>query len=259
MLASVRKEVRGVGVCAPAHIVDRLLGNAGVAKLKSNQRSKIPVGCSAATSNHRMTTRSTLHLARNLFANFKRAHAYVWTDRRDQLGRVMTQRLDGSGHDTGHRAPPTRVHCCNVPARRMRDQHRHAVGRARGDPKAFRAGDERVPFRIRRGFNNSRLGYLPHLGPVHLPLFKQAIAAKPEALCKARAILLHRVVIITEMKAEIERVVRRGAHSAETRCECMAKSVPVQKGGMHHGHIVLFSMAKAPMYACRQSWYQTSS
>jgi len=35
-LAPVRKEVRGVGVCAPAHIVDRFVWDPGLAKLKSN-------------------------------------------------------------------------------------------------------------------------------------------------------------------------------------------------------------------------------
>jgi hypothetical protein len=33
VIASVRKEVRGVAVCAPAHIVDGIIRDAGVSEL----------------------------------------------------------------------------------------------------------------------------------------------------------------------------------------------------------------------------------
>jgi hypothetical protein len=47
-LASVRKEVRRLRVCAPAHIVDGLIGDPEVSQLKSDQRDEAAMRPGAA-------------------------------------------------------------------------------------------------------------------------------------------------------------------------------------------------------------------
>jgi hypothetical protein len=89
VIASVRKEVRGVAVCAPAHIVDGMVRNARVAKLKANQCSDVAMGFRATSPNHRAAIRSMLHLARYLLADLKRIDADVGTHSDDEIGRVV--------------------------------------------------------------------------------------------------------------------------------------------------------------------------
>lgn len=88
-LATVRKEVRGVAVCAPAHIVDGMVRNARIAKLKANQCSDVAMGFRTASPNHRAAIRSMLHFARDFLADLKRIDADVGTDRDDEIGRVV--------------------------------------------------------------------------------------------------------------------------------------------------------------------------
>jgi len=88
-LAPVRKEVRGVGVCAPAHIVDRIVWDPGVAKLKSNQRGEVAMGGCATSLDNRTPIRGVLHLASDFFADLERLNANVRTDRDNEIGRIV--------------------------------------------------------------------------------------------------------------------------------------------------------------------------
>ena len=88
-LATVRKEVRGVAVCAPAHIVDGMVRNARVAKLKANQCSDVAMGFRTTSPNHLAAIRSMLHLTRYLLADLKRIDADVGTNSDDEIRRVV--------------------------------------------------------------------------------------------------------------------------------------------------------------------------
>lgn len=79
---------------------------------------------------------------------------------------------------------------------------------------------------------------------MHLPLFEEAIAAECHTLREARTVLADRVVLILQVKTEVQSVVRSDAHSAGTRCKRMTEAVPIQKGGMQSTHIVLCSTAR---------------
>jgi len=182
MLAPVRKELRGVGVCAAAHIVDCVIGNAAVAELQPNQRSQIAMRFCSASSNDGAATRSMLDLARNFLADLERLGANVRTDRNDELGGIVRKRFDGARHDPGHRAAPTSVHGADVPARWMRDQYRYAISCACSDPKAINARNERIAFQVGDRFGDVGPSDLAHVSPVDLPLLEQAIARKIEAL-----------------------------------------------------------------------------
>ena len=89
MLAPVRKEVRGIAVCTPAHIVDRIGRHAGISKLKSNQRSEIAMGLCATALDNRTIVHGMLHLAGDFFADFKCFDPNVGTDRNHEIGRIV--------------------------------------------------------------------------------------------------------------------------------------------------------------------------
>lgn len=243
-LASVRKELRGVAQCTPAHIIDGRIRNASVSELKSNQRREIPVRLCAATSNDRPAPCGVLHLTSHLFTDFKGVDPYVGADCHHELGRVVRKRIDGPRHDPSNRAAPTGMQCANVPARRMRDQHGHTVSRARSNANPFDPRNQRIAFLVRHQFGNVGGRDLAHLGPVDLPLLEEPSAAKPEVLGKLRAIFANRFIVIAKMEAQVERVERRRADPAHSRRESMPETVPIQKGGLQGAHVVVFSTPK---------------
>jgi len=148
VVAPVRKELRSVCPCTPTHIFDGFVGNAGVSDLESNERGEVTVRLRAVPSNDRPAVRGLFHLASDVFTDLERIDPDVRTDRHDELGGVVRKAVDGARYDPGNRATPSSVRRSNVPARRMRDQHRHAVGRSRGDADAFDARDQRIAFFI---------------------------------------------------------------------------------------------------------------
>ena len=243
VLAPVRKEVRGIAVCAPAHIVDRGARYPSISKLKSNQRGEVPVRLCGTALDNRTTLRGMFHLASDFFADLKCFDANVGTDRDQEVGRIAGKRLNGLRNDTGHGAAPPSMHGANVAARWMRNQDRHAIGRPGCYGTAVRARDECVALHVGNGFNHIGFGDLAHLRSMHLPLLEELIAAKPEALGEARAVFANCIVVVTQVKTEVERVVRRGAHPSRARCKCMNEAMPIQKGGMQSTHIVVFSTA----------------
>jgi hypothetical protein len=243
-LAPVRKEVRGIAVCAPSHIVDRLVRDPSVSKLKSNQRGEVTMGFCSITLDNQTTVRGMLHLARDFFTDLECFDTNVGTDRDDEFCRTVGKSFDRLRNDTSHRTAPPSMHGAHVAARSVRHQDRHAISRARCYRKTFGACDERVALHVGNGFSDIERGDLAHMSPVHLLLLEESIATKAEALGKARAVLANRIVVVPEVKTEVERVVRRRAHSARTRCECVTEAMPIQKGGMESTHTVLFSMAR---------------
>jgi hypothetical protein len=88
-LAPVRKEVRGGAVCAPAYVVDKLIGNTAVSKLKSNQCGEIAMGSCAIVLDNRTPFCSTLHLASYVVTDLERLNANVGTDRDNELARIV--------------------------------------------------------------------------------------------------------------------------------------------------------------------------
>jgi len=243
-LAPVRKEVRGIAVCAPAHIVDRVARYPSISKLKSNQRGEVPVRLCGTALDNRTTLRGMFHLASDFFADLKCFDANVGTDRDQEVGRIAGKRLNGLRNDTGHGAAPPSMHGANVAARWMRNQDRHAIGRPGCYGTAVRARDECVALHVGNGFNHIGFGDLAHLRSMHLPLLEELIAAKPEALGEARAVFANCIVVVTQVKTEVERVVRRGAHPSRARCKCVTEAMPIQKGGMESTHSVLCSTAR---------------
>jgi len=140
----VRKELRSVGPCTPTHIFDGFVGNASVSELESNERSEVAMRLRAVPSNDRPAVRGLFHLASYVFTDLERIDPDVRTDRHDELGGVVRKAVDGAQYDPGDRATPSCVRRANMPARWMRDQHRHAIGRSRCDADAFDARDQRI-------------------------------------------------------------------------------------------------------------------
>ena len=236
--------MRGVAHGAPPHIIDRLVRNTGVAELESNQRGKVAVGFHRFALDDGAAIGRLLHLARDLFADFECRHANVGTDGHDELARIVGKRHNRQWHDSGNGAAPTRVHRANLTSRWMCDQDGYAIRGARSHASPFHTGDERIAFQVRGCVSRVSLEDLANLGSVDLPLFVEAIAAKPQALCKARAVLANGLVIVAQVEAKVERVVGRKAHPARPHGKRMAEAVPIQKGGMQRTHTVVCSMAR---------------
>ena len=114
VLAPVRKEVRGIGVRARAHIIDRFLRNTGVSELKSYQRGEIAMGRRACPSDNRTALRGTLHLASDFFTDLERLDANVGADRHDEIGRIVPKRLDGARNDARDGAAPAGVYGTDI-------------------------------------------------------------------------------------------------------------------------------------------------
>ncbi len=140
--------------------------------------------------------RGALHLVSDLFTDLERLDAGVGTDRHDEIGGIVRKRLDGLGNDPGHGATPPGVHGANISSRRVPNQNRHAIGRARCNRKASGACNERVAFHFGNGCGGIGCKDLSHPSPMHLPLLEEAIATDPEALRKARTVFANRVVVI---------------------------------------------------------------
>ena len=195
-LAPVRKEVRGIALGASTHIVDRIVGNTGLSKLKSYQRREVTMRPCATALDDRAAVRGALHLASDFFTDLERLDADVGTDRHNEIGRIVGKRLDGLGNDTSHGAAPPGMHGAHISGRWMPNQNRHAIGRARGNRKAFCACNERVAFHFGNGFGGIGCRDLSHLCPMHLPLLEETTATHSEALRKACAVFANRVVVI---------------------------------------------------------------
>jgi len=133
VVAPVRKEVRGIGLRAPTHIVDRIVRDTRVSKLKSYQRREITMRLCASTLDNRPAVRGTLHLASDFFTDFERLDADVRTERHDELSRIVGKRLNDSRNDAGHGTAPPGVHSRNISRRWMPNQDRHAIGRTRSN------------------------------------------------------------------------------------------------------------------------------
>jgi hypothetical protein len=78
-----------------------------------------------------------------------------------------------------------------------------------------------------------------------LSLLEQAVDAKPEALGEAGAVFANGVVIVTQVKPQVEAVVGCGAHPAQARAKCVAESVLIEKVRMQGTHAGVFSTPKS--------------
>lgn len=244
-VSSVRKELRSVRSCTPAHIFDGCVGNAGVSQLESNERSEVAVRLRAVASNDRTAVCGLLHLASDIFTDLERIDADVRTDRYDELVGRVRKGVYGARYDPGNRTTPSSVHRAHMPARRMGDQHRHAIRCPRRDANAFDSRDQRIPFFIGDRFHEVRVGDGSHPSSMHLALLEQAIDAKPEALGETASVLANGDLVVPQVEAQVQAVVGGGAHPARARGKRMAESVLIQKGRMQGAHGGVFSTPKS--------------
>jgi len=226
-LAPVRKKLRGLRVCAPAHIVDRLVWHAEVAELESDEGREVAMGSIAAALHDCTPTRSVLHRASHFFADLERFDADVRAYRNEELCRIVRQGVNHLRNDARYCAAPPCVRRSDVSARRVSDQDRHAIGRAGGNSNPVDSCDQCVPFPVRDRRGKIAARNLVNASAVHLPLLEKTIARDPDGISKARSILANRGVVIPKVKAEIEGVVGGDAHPTRTSRKRMAKAVPL--------------------------------
>ncbi len=86
---------------------------------------------------------------------------------------------------------------------------------------------------------------------MHLSLLKQTLDAKPQALGEAGSVFTNGNLIVTQVEAQVEAVVRSCAHPSQARGKRVAESVLIQKGGMQAAHDGRFSMPNSGQRAAR--------
>ncbi len=226
----MRKEVRSVCVGTATHIVDRPGGNARIAELKGDELCQVAVRSLAASIDHRSTSRRLLHLAGDFFSNLEGGDPDVRADRGHELAGVVRHGLDCLGDDARDRASPPCMHGSNVPSPWVGEQNRHAVGSSSRNCVPGDARDERIALRIGNCHGVVVGRDLSNEGAVNLALLEETIERNAEALRESRAVLANGIVVVAQVKAEVQRVVRRFAHPAVTRGERMLKAVPSEQG-----------------------------
>jgi len=121
------------------------------------------------------------------------------------------------------------MHGGDMPASRVSEENRYAVGSSSGDCEPRHTRDERVTLSIRDRRSVIGCCDLSHRRAVNLALFKQAIERDPQALRESPAIIANGIVVIAQVKAQVQGVVRRRAHPALARGKHVLKSVPSKK------------------------------
>lgn len=121
------------------------------------------------------------------------------------------------------------MHGGDMPASRVSEENRYAVGSSSGDREPRHTRDERVTLSIRDRRSVIGCCDLSHRRAVNLALFKQAIERDPQALRESPAIIANGIVVIAQVKAQVQGVVRRRAHPALARGKHVLKSVPSKK------------------------------
>ena len=80
---------------------------------------------------------------------------------------------------------------------------------------------------------------------MHLSLLEQAVDFEPETLGESSSVFANGDLIVPQVEAQVEAVVRGSAHPAQARGERVAESVLIQKGRMQGAHGWVFSMPKS--------------
>ncbi len=241
---AVRKEVRGIVVRAPTHIVDPIVSDADAPQLRSQQRSEVAMNLPAFASDYRTAVRCTLHLESDVITDFERVDTNMWPDRDEQRAGVVGKQRYRSRDDAGHGAAPACMHSAHTTARQIGDENGNAIGSACCDGESINTRDECITLQVRCGFGAVGFDNFAHIGPVHLPLLEEAISPYTQHSCEARAILPEGRVVIAQMKSEVPRVIRRRAHTTRSCRKRMDEAVLIQKGRTSDTHSVVISTAR---------------
>jgi hypothetical protein len=121
------------------------------------------------------------------------------------------------------------MHRGDMPASRVSEENRYAVGSSSGDREPRHARHERVTLGICDRRSIIGCCDLSHQRAVNLALFKKTIERDAQALRESPAVLANGIFVIAQVKAQVQGVVRRCAHPALARGKHVLKSVPSKK------------------------------
>lgn len=79
---------------------------------------------------------------------------------------------------------------------------------------------------------------------MHLSLLEQAVDVKPETLGESGSVFVNSDLVVAQVGAEVEAVVRCCAYAAQARGKRVTESVLIQQGRMQGTHDAMFSMAQ---------------
>lgn len=190
----------------------------------------------------RSSSGRTLHFTGDFFADLERADSNVRSDRGEELGGIVSQPLDGVRHHAGHRSPPPRVHRGDVPTCGVSEEDRHAVGRARCNGDSIESRDEPVALCVRNRQCVVCVCELPSETAMYLTLLEQTFEGDAQTLGKTCAVLANELLVVAQVKAEVQPIIGRCAHAAVPRGEGVAKTASGEKGRAKHAHGVFCSM-----------------
>lgn len=242
VVTTMREEAGLVGVRTSTDVVDRVIGNATAAKLYPDQRREIAVRLRAGAVDYWIVTSRMFHLGSHLFTDLKGSDANVRADRHDELGRIVSERLDRGGHDPRDGTAPTHMHGRNMSAYRVPDQNRDAIRSAGRDSVLSDADDQPVSLGVRDRLRAILRRDLANRRSVHLALFEKAIMRETDRAQETFAVFANGVFIVANVIPEVQRIARRAAHPPEARCKTVSKAVLIQKGRTQRTHTVLHTM-----------------
>lgn len=232
----MRKEARGVGIRAAADIIDAVGRNPLAPELQGDEPREVAVGLGAIPHGHVPVGRGLFERIGHVFPDLERTDANVRPDGSDELGRVLTEGANRLVDDARHGAAPPRMHGGHVAARRMGEEHGHTVGRSDGDGRAGLHGDERIAFFVGQFRGGHTAVDTSHVGSMHLPKLEEPTGGHAELPHEAGPVLEHRIVVIAEVKPEVERVERSGTHPSVAGRKPMNEAVSVEQSGVECAH-----------------------
>ena len=141
--------------------------------MKSHERGEIAVRPALPSPHDRRSVRRPLHFECDFSTDLECIDADVRTDRRNELFGIVRQGVDRFGHDLGDRPTPARVHCGDVSSRRMREEHRNAIGGARCNTDTLASRHQGIAFAVGDELGRVGLGDFPNVRPVNLSLLEE--------------------------------------------------------------------------------------
>lgn len=241
-VTTVREEADLVGVRTAPDVVDGVRGDTATAKLNADQRREIAVRLRACAVDDWIVTSGAFHFGGYLFADLEGSDADVRADRHDELGWIVSERLDRSRHDPRDGTAPTCVHGRSMSAWWVPNQDRDAIRGAGCDSAFCDADDQPISLGVCNRFRAIAERDHANHGSMDLSLFEKAITRETDRAQEAFAVFADGVFIVANVIPEVQCIARRTAHPPKTCCETVSKAMLIQKGRTQSTHTMLHTM-----------------
>ncbi len=165
----------------------------------------------------------------------------MWANRHDEIAWVVRERFDRRRDDPSDCAAPTGMNGGDMPAWWVTDQHRDTVRGASCDTVACTPNDQPVPFEVGDHLGTLAGRDLVNGGSVHLSQLEESLRTEIDRAQEACSVFANGGLVVANVIAEVQCVVRCTAHASEACRKSVAETVPIQKGRMQRMHGELYT------------------